>query len=163
MDSSGRKEPWRNLIEHHGDAIGGPQVGFTGGKNGSVRLIDAQRNGIGIRGRLHAGQLLNGLQRLLLEGAAALFGISGQAQLERRGGNVPGLEAEVHLQSLLKSTQGKKRSGYKHKAERHLNDDEAVTESQAAATPARGGTAQRRVRVGSRSAPSGSGTKERRS
>ena len=129
LRSQRREKSRRNLIESHADAVGRTKVWPIGGKNTRVGLVDTEGNGIGIGGGLHAGQLLNGLQHLLLEGAATLFGVSSQVQLERRGHNVLGLEPEIHLQGVLKATQRQKGSRDENKAEGYLHDDKQVAES----------------------------------
>src|SRR5215472_2307377 len=114
----------RNLIIDNVDAVGGPQVRFIRRINRCVGLVNAERHGVGVRGRLHPVQLLNGFECLPLEGAAAFLGISGEAQLERRRGNALRLETEVHLQRLLETAQRKERRRDKHKANRHLYRDQ---------------------------------------
>src|SRR5690348_4349611 len=115
LRSQRSKKSRGNLIENNADAVGGPQICLIRGEYRGVGLVYAERDGVGVRGRLHPGQLLNDFQRLTLEGTAAFFGISSKTQLECRRGNALGLEAEVHLQGLLETTQGKERGRDEYK------------------------------------------------
>src|SRR6267143_908525 len=100
-----------------------------------MRLGDAEWKGIGISGGLHTRQSLDGLQCLPLKGAPATFRIACQTQFKGHGRNVLRRKTEIHLQSLLETTQREQRSGHQNKAERDLTDNEYVAEGEAAASP----------------------------
>jgi len=82
-----------------------------------------------------------------LEVATAIFGIACQTQLKGHDRYVLRRKTEIHLQSLLQTTQREQRSGHQHKAERDLNDDEYVAEGQATAPPGCGSSSEHHVRI----------------